>query len=509
MQTGYFKAVIRQTATRLWINNPTAEDVRQGIEAGAIHCTTNPTYAAKMLSRPESHDMALSVVDDVLVSCADDDKAAALIQRRLVAEMARGFMPLYESSQGREGLVSIQMDPRLEKEAAAIVAEALADFEAFPNCIAKIPVIPSGLQAIDCLVRLNKPVIATEIMGIAQALEACAVYRRASEESGFCPAFFVTHISGILDDELKAEAQARGVEVSPEAMYIAGCAVAKKQYRIMQERGLPGILLGGGARGPQHFTEMLGGPVHVTLNWAGTALELEQNPPALEPQFDRPAAQELIDELKAKLPTFARAYDEEGLKPGEFHDFPPVVRFRNQFLKGWEELLATIRERRDLLTAPSPQKLNTSGESGQETSGKLSQQVPDAACISSLLQNPPDGSPLVGVQRSYCKLAEHQPVEIRPGIYRSTLVYNAENMLCHFFEKAGARVDLHTHYAVQSGYVLRGKLMFFDAEGNEHILLPGQGYLFASNEAHGSVALEESEIIETFTPGRPEYLDKE
>lgn len=464
MQTGYFKKIKEQTATRLWINNPTIGDVRHGLEAGAIHCTTNPTYAARMLREAESRDFALGVIDTVLAACPDDDKAAAIIQRRLVAEMAKGFMPHFEATKGKEGLVSIQMDPRFEEDAAAIVAEALADYALIPNAIAKIPVIPSGLVAIDCLVRLNKPVIATEIMGIAQALAACEVYKRASEESGFSPAFFVTHISGILDEELKAEAEALGVEVSSEAMYIAGCAVAKKQYRLMKERNLPGILLGGGARGTRHFTEFVGGDLHITLNWAGTALELEQNPPALESRIDAPVPQKLIDELKAKLPTFARAYDEKGLKPEEFHHFAPVVRFRNQFLKGWDALLATIRERRALR---------------------------------------------VNVQRSYCKLGEHKPVEIRPGIFRSTLVYNAENMLCHFFEKEGARVDLHTHHAIQSGYVLRGKLLFFDAEGNERILLPGHGYLFGSNEPHGSVALEESEIIEIFTPGRPEYLDKE
>jgi quercetin dioxygenase-like cupin family protein len=80
-------------------------------------------------------------------------------------------------------------------------------------------------------------------------------------------------------------------------------------------------------------------------------------------------------------------------------------------------------------------------------------------------------------------------------------------MLCHFHENAGARVDLHTHFAIQSGYVLHGKVKFFDAEGNERILGPGDGYLFNSNEPHGSVALEETDLIECFTPARPEYLD--
>jgi uncharacterized cupin superfamily protein len=56
--------------------------------------------------------------------------------------------------------------------------------------------------------------------------------------------------------------------------------------------------------------------------------------------------------------------------------------------------------------------------------------------------------------------------------------------------------------------VLSGKVKFFDADGNERILGPGDGYLFSSYEPHGSVAIEETELIETFTPARPEYLDK-
>jgi quercetin dioxygenase-like cupin family protein len=113
----------------------------------------------------------------------------------------------------------------------------------------------------------------------------------------------------------------------------------------------------------------------------------------------------------------------------------------------------------------------------------------------------------VQTHRSFCRVGDNPSVEIRPGIFRSTLIYNRDNMLCHFHEKAGAQVDLHIHVAIQSGYVLQGKVKFFDGEGNERILGPGDGYLFDSNEPHGSVALEETDLIECFTPARPEYLD--
>jgi quercetin dioxygenase-like cupin family protein len=148
-------------------------------------------------------------------------------------------------------------------------------------------------------------------------------------------------------------------------------------------------------------------------------------------------------------------------------------------MNGWNELQETIRERRAI-------SKTTSDKVGQNLTGSSFKE---------------------SVYRGFCRVGKNPPVEIRPGITRSTLVYNNDNMLCYFHEKPGARVDLHTHYAVQSGYVIKGKVKFFDAEGNERILGPGDGYLFNSNEPHGSVALEETVLVESFTPTRPEYLD--
>ena len=122
-------------------------------------------------------------------------------------------------------------------------------------------------------------------------------------------------------------------------------------------------------------------------------------------------------------------------------------------------------------------------------------------------REPTEGLSAISTTRAFHRLGASPAVEIRPGISRSTLVYNSDNMLCHFHEEAGARVDLHTHVAVQSGYVLRGSVRFFDADGTERVLGPGDAYLFSSNEPHGSVALEETELVECFTPLRPEYLD--
>ena len=184
MDQGYFRQVAEQTDTCLWINNPTIEEVKKALNTGAIACTTNPTYSARMLRLPETREETLRILDKAITETPDDAEVAALVQRRLVADMALGFMPHFQATSGRESFVSLQMNPYMEKDSSKIVAEALTDFTLIPNCIAKIPVIPSGLVAIDCLVRLNKPVIATEVMAISQAIAACETYKKASKESG-------------------------------------------------------------------------------------------------------------------------------------------------------------------------------------------------------------------------------------------------------------------------------------------------------------------------------------
>lgn len=107
------------------------------------------------------------------------------------------------------------------------------------------------------------------------------------------------------------------------------------------------------------------------------------------------------------------------------------------------------------------------------------------------------------------RVADGNTVEMIPGIFRTTLAYNDEIMLCHFTMKKGAKIPLHTHEAVQNGYVIKGKVRFFTEENDSIIVEPGSAYVFDSNEAHGSEVLEDTELVESFTPMRPEYIDQD
>ena len=128
-------------------------------------------------------------------------------------------------------------------------------------------------------------------------------------------------------------------------------AVLRKLYSIMQERGYPGTMIAGGARGLQHVTEMVGGKICCTINWEGTADKLlEQDPPVVERLFN-PVPGYVIEELCAKLPDFRRGWLEDGLGVEEFEDFGPVRRFRGTFTSSWQRILGLIQERRAAMAA--------------------------------------------------------------------------------------------------------------------------------------------------------------
>ncbi len=339
----YFHRVHALTPTRFWVNNPTRRQARLALEAGTVGCTTNPTHAIKMVRSADDGELARSIISETIAAGAHSaTEAAVLVQRRLVQVLLAEFANRYAETNGRFGFVSIQGDPHAEMDPDNIIREALADMQLGANAIAKIPVTEAGLTAIGDLVGRNVPIIATEIMSMAQMIAVCEAYQAASRRTMQQPAFFVTHITGIFDDHLKHLAAAGQINVSPDSLFQAGTLAARKQLRLMQEREYPGIMLGGGARGLHHFTEMVGGAMHVTINWEGTADKLiEQNPPVIK-RMQLPADDAVLDELLTQVPDFARAYYIDGLQPAEFADFGPVELFRSQFLKGWDDLLEVI-----------------------------------------------------------------------------------------------------------------------------------------------------------------------
>lgn len=136
------------------------------------------------------------------------------------------------------------------------------------------------------------------------------------------------------------------IGIAPEILAQAGCLIARKEYRIVKERGYHAILLGGGARGTRHFTEFVGGSMHITINWSTGSDLIAANLPVVS-RIDAPEPTGVVEELRAKIPGFRRAYDEDGLAIEEFADFGPLMLFKTMFLNGYARLLDEVAERRN------------------------------------------------------------------------------------------------------------------------------------------------------------------
>ncbi len=98
-------------------------------------------------------------------------------------------------------------------------------------------------------------------------------------------------------------------------------------------------------------------------------------------------------------------------------------------------------------------------------------------------------------------------VELREGIVKTVMSYGEDTMVCHIALKQGTRVEPHSHEASQNGYVISGKFRLIGKDGEEvWTAHAGCGYYMEPWETHGVEVLEDTEIIEVFSPLRREYI---
>lgn len=85
---------------------------------------------------------------------------------------------------------------------------------------------------------------------------------------------------------------------------------------------------------------------------------------------------------------------------------------------------------------------------------------------------------------------------------------SGENLMLTRYEvMAGAEFGVHRHPEEQMGYVIRGRIEFFVGEPERrYVFESGTFFHFGSNEPHRSRVLENSLVIDVFSPPRPEYV---
>lgn len=91
-----------------------------------------------------------------------------------------------------------------------------------------------------------------------------------------------------------------------------------------------------------------------------------------------------------------------------------------------------------------------------------------------------------------------------PGMIRQVLAHSDELMLVrHYFEQGwvGAR---HSHPHHQLVYVVKGALRV-DVDGKVFDVFAGDSFVVDGGVEHQASALEASEVLDVFAPGREDY----
>jgi len=345
MQETYFHRVQKQTATRFWINNVTHEEARLALEAGAVGCTQNPSYTWKMIENAPEGSNILKLIRKLICDEENNDEVLVELQRLLITDIAKIFMPLYENSGHKQGYVSIQGDP-FHEDAETIIRCARKNVSGSPNLMAKVPVTIDGLKAIRVLLSEGIAINATEVMAVRQALDVCELYNEVCSSMVNPPMVYISHITGIYDEYLQNTVKAQNINISSDSLWHAGMAIARKTYAIAKTSASAVGFIGGGARSLIHFTEMVGANAAITINWKGTADKLIEENPIVCQRFFMPVPDCVIDELCEKIPDFSRGYFVNNISPTEYEEFGPVVLFRTSFEKAWGNALDFIARKR-------------------------------------------------------------------------------------------------------------------------------------------------------------------
>lgn len=337
------------TPTCLWNDSADPDELGWSIEQGGVGATCNPVIAHTVIKSriAEWRPRIAALVGEQ--SQATEDAIAWAAVEALSIDAAGVLHTTFESHRGRNGRLSIQTDPRLYRDAGAIVDQARRFAALAPNMLVKIPATRAGLAAIEAATARGISINATVSFTLAQCLAVAeAVERglRARTDGGHDISRMgpvCTIMLGRLDDWLKVVMEKTGIVTDPGHLEWAGVAVFKRAYALFRERGYRVRLLAAAFRNHMHWSELIGGDVVISPPYAWQRRFAASDIP-VRARIDTPVEPAIVDDLRRRFPDFVRAYEPDALSIDQFDAFPPARRTLRQFLGACDDLRALVRE---------------------------------------------------------------------------------------------------------------------------------------------------------------------
>jgi transaldolase len=208
-------------------------------EDAVVGVTSNPTIFQKAIAEGSAYDEQLK---ELLESEDDAKEIFYNLAVKDIQDACDTLRPVWDAGDGKDGYVSMEVDPNLAFEQEATIEEAMRFHEWIdrPNLFVKIPATQDGLGAIEECIARGRSINVTLIFSLDRYREVAEAYIRGLErlvEAGGSPkpvasvaSFFVSRVDTEADKRLEA--------IGGEALALRGqlaVANAKLAYQAWKE----------------------------------------------------------------------------------------------------------------------------------------------------------------------------------------------------------------------------------------------------------------------------------
>ncbi|MFJ5780105.1 transaldolase [Streptomyces sp. NPDC093094] len=205
-----------------------------------VGVTTNPSIFQAAIGSGEGYEEQLA---DLAVRGVTTEEAVRMMTTADVRAAADVLRPVHEATGGRDGRVSIEVDPRLAHATGATIAEArqLAWLVDRPNVMIKIPATKAGLPAVTEVVSQGISVNVTLIFSLERYREVMDAYIAGLEKAQAAgldlssiqsvASFFVSRV----DTEIDSRLSALGTDEALALKGRAALANARLAYEAYEE----------------------------------------------------------------------------------------------------------------------------------------------------------------------------------------------------------------------------------------------------------------------------------
>ncbi|MCX6396068.1 MAG: transaldolase [Propionibacteriales bacterium] len=235
---------LAEAGVSIWLDDLSRERLETGnlaalvADSSVVGVTTNPSIFAAALADGERYD---SQVRTLAADGADVERTVFELTTTDVRRACDVLRPVWDSTAGVDGRVSIEVSPTLAHDTTATVAEARKLWAAVdrPNLLIKIPGTPEGCPAITETLAAGISVNVTLIFGLDQYHEVMEAYVAGIEGAlgnghdlstiHSVASFFVSRV----DSEIDARLDAAGAPASLKGR--AGIANARLAYQAFEK----------------------------------------------------------------------------------------------------------------------------------------------------------------------------------------------------------------------------------------------------------------------------------